>query len=120
MKKVESCLEEGADGVQEILENRLEDVTGGAQGTVAEEEKKKLTRMNKSRKIYSAEMKAKLIQKVGRGVTKEMVAAKYGVSRSLICKWLKERTALFQQQQTKTRKCSQNREGQHVELYRLL
>ncbi len=40
-------------------------MNGDAQGAVAEEKKKKLTRGSKSRKYYFAELKAKAIQKVG-------------------------------------------------------
>ncbi len=48
-------------------------MNGDAQGAVAADKKKKLTRGGKLRKNYSAELRAKVIQKVGRGVTQKLL-----------------------------------------------
>ena len=55
--------------------------------------KEKMTRTRGSSlyKAYSAQSTAKIILEVEPGVTQELIAQKYGVSQSLISKWLKEK-----------------------------
>jgi len=75
------------DLLKKILMSRKTETVNG--------ERKKRTRDSKSRKAYSAQLKAKIVQKFEPGVTQEMIAGKYGISQSLISKWLKEKESII-------------------------
>jgi len=85
-------------------------------------ERKKRTRDSKSRKAYSAQLKAKIVQKFEPGVTQEMIAGKYGISQSLISKWLKEKESIISASTNKNKTLlkKQRKATKYTGLYRSL
>ena len=102
VSEAERPLEEGID-----VEKEIETVNG---------ERKKRTRGSKSRKAYSAQLKAKIVQKFEPGVTQEMIAEKYGISQSLISKWLKEKESIISAStnKNKTQQTKQTKKSNQV------
>ena len=98
-EKAESVVEK----VQSVVNYLVETVAVGDQGKEVKN-KKKVTRGSNVRKKHTAVFKAKVIHQVQPDVSQDQIAQKYGISQSLVSKWLKDKDSIIAAAADKHRK----------------
>ena len=60
---------------------------------------------------HTAVFKAKVIHQIQTDVSQDEIGRKYGISQSLVSKWMKDKKTLLLQQPINTKSCMPNREN---------
>ena len=89
--------------VQSVVNYLVETVAVGDQDKEVKD-KKKATRGSNVHKKHTAVFKAKVIHQVQPDVSQDQIAQKYGISQSLVSKWLKGKDSIIAAAAEKHRK----------------
>ena len=106
---------------QPVVNYLVETVAVGDQGKKIKD-KTKATWGSNVHKKHTAVFKAKVIHQVPPDISQDQIAQKYGISQSLVSKWLKDKDSIIAAAADKHRKlyAKQRKSTKYLELYRLL